>query len=290
MKFQEVNPYARFVRIQKQLRNTHTLLALDNRIFYCADGKGSIIIDGVSVPVSKGTLVFWCDSVPYSFVTSDTPPVYIGVNFDFSQDGCDITVPVPPVRKEDYSEDRLLDGKTIDDERLFDKYFVINEAYIFESKFSELEREFSGRQIYYVQKCKVLLLDILTTALTMYGNKGGSKTEKLTNLVISYIKKNYNKNITYKDIADDLYYHPNYISRLLLKQTGMTLHKYLIKYRVSRAITLLQSTDYPIEKIAEIVGISDVGNFSKLFKKHTGSSPSKYKNSYKTYSKNAEIE
>lgn len=285
MKLHDINPYVRFVRIQKQLVYTHTLYALDNRIFYCIDGNGSIVIDGDEIPVSKGTLVYWRDSVPYRFITSDNPPVYIGVNFDFSQERCEVTVPMPPVKENDYTESMLIDDKKIDDEKLFNKYFVINNAFIFESKFSELEKEYTGKQIYYMQKCKTILLDILTTALVMYGNKDNTKTEKLTNQVISYIKKNYNKNITYKDIADELHYHPNYISRLLLKQTGMTLHKYLIKYRISKAITLLQATNYSVEKVAETVGISDVGNFSKLFKKHTGSSPSKYKNSFKVYMK-----
>ena len=57
----------------------------------------------------------------------------------------------------------------------------------------------------------------------------------------------------------------------------MSLHKYVIGYRMNTAISLLQSTDYSISKTAEMVGMPDIKHFSKCFKNVTGNTPSYYK-------------
>ena len=48
------------------------------------------------------------------------------------------------------------------------------------------------------------------------------------------------------------------MSKLFLENTGYTLHNYIIKYKLSRAVKLLMSTDLPIAVICEKVNISDL--------------------------------
>jgi len=60
--------------------------------------------------------------------------------------------------------------------------------------------------------------------------------------------------------------------------TEGTSYKDLVKdLRKEKALDLLNTTDYPIEKIAMELGYSDVPNFYHAFKKWTGKTPSEYR-------------
>ena len=59
---------------------------------------------------------------------------------------------------------------------------------------------------------------------------------------------------------------------------GVTLHKYLLDYRISMAENLLFSTKTPIEKIAEQVGFNSTNCFISYFKKSKLLTPLQYRN------------
>jgi YesN/AraC family two-component response regulator len=46
---------------------------------------------------------------------------------------------------------------------------------------------------------------------------------------------------------------------------------------VQTAAKMLDTTSIQIQEVASYVGINDPNCFSKIFKKHTGSAPSKYR-------------
>lgn len=52
---------------------------------------------------------------------------------------------------------------------------------------------------------------------------------------------------------------------------------YLTKHRIHHLCRLLSTTDMPISEAAEKSGFIDIPNLSRLFKKHTGMSPSAYR-------------
>lgn len=275
--FSDINPYVRFVRNQKQVAYENIMCALDNRIFYCTEGNGSMLVDGEKISIRKGTLLFFKSAIPYRYLTSDDPLYFIACNFDFTFNHADKNVPIPPLTKELFNESMQIDNQFIDDEKMFDRLFVLNDADMFEEKFKILKDEYNNKQLHYQRMCSSVLLDIIVTALRIYHMPKSARSKNISEQITTYIKDNYNRKITYTDIAEKFHYHPNYISRLMLKYTGMTPHQFLINYRMSKAIALLQSTDYPIQKIAECVGIPDIANFSKCFKNHTGNSPTHYR-------------
>lgn len=63
--------------------------------------------------------------------------------------------------------------------------------------------------------------------------------------------------------------------------TGTTPTQYVINLRITNAMNLMENTDYNIEQIAEAVGYDNPSYFRRLFRKHTGISPSEYKKSHK---------
>ena len=87
---------------------------------------------------------------------------------------------------------------------------------------------------------------------------------------------NYYKKISLKQLADALSVSPSLLSHSFKKITGMSVMNYLLACRIAEAKSQLIKTDMPIGRIAEQCGFSDFSNFSRIFKKMTGYTPSQY--------------
>lgn len=97
---------------------------------------------------------------------------------------------------------------------------------------------------------------------------------KIPNLFVQkaadYIKLNYSEKISIKEIADQLYLSPNYLSELFKKHTGKTISEYLTEYRLEKACQLLDHAEYRVGDVSGMVGIHDGRYFSNMFKKNMG--------------------
>ena len=67
------------------------------------------------------------------------------------------------------------------------------------------------------------------------------------------------------------------MSSTFKKIIGESLVEYITKKRITEAKSLLKNDDIKLSEVAEKVGYKDYYYFSKLFKKHVGVSPLKYK-------------
>ena len=105
---------------------------------------------------------------------------------------------------------------------------------------------------------------------------------KIPNLFVQkaadYIKLNYSEKISIKEIADQLYLSPNYLSELFKKHTGKTISEYLTEYRLEKACQLLDHAEYRVGDVSGMVGIHDGRYFSNMFKKKYGMTPTEYRN------------
>lgn len=97
-------------------------------------------------------------------------------------------------------------------------------------------------------------------------------------LAKEYIIKNYNNNITLKDVAEEVYLSQNYLSELFKKETGNGFYDFLSRYRIKKAKELLITTNIKIYEIAQKVGYNDSITFGRAFKKITGVSPNAFRN------------
>lgn len=94
-----------------------------------------------------------------------------------------------------------------------------------------------------------------------------------------YIRFNFDKEITLKDLANELYVHPNYLSRKFKEETGCQISDYINQVRIEQAQLLLNEPGLNIAEIAYKVGYNDEKYFSKVFKKYNEKTPSEYRNS-----------
>ncbi|MFW2490015.1 response regulator [Clostridium chromiireducens] len=92
-----------------------------------------------------------------------------------------------------------------------------------------------------------------------------------------YIKDHLNEDISVYSIAEMLYLTPTYFSKLFKQSTGEGCNNYIIRKRIQRAKSLLETTSMKTGKIATLVGYNDTNYFSLAFKKQTGMSPTEFR-------------
>jgi len=80
-----------------------------------------------------------------------------------------------------------------------------------------------------------------------------------------------------------------YLSHLFKKELKTTFSKYLINLRMDAASRLLKDRSLTVSQVSHSSGFEDPGYFSKVFKKHHGSSPAVYRNKVLTRKKNKDI-
>jgi len=94
-------------------------------------------------------------------------------------------------------------------------------------------------------------------------------------LIKDIVKNRFTENLTIEDMAEEIHISPYYLMHIFKKDMGMTFNQYLTKFRVDKAIELMQQNEYRVYEIANMVGYSDAAYFSYIFKKMTGHSPKK---------------
>ncbi|MGL4623374.1 MAG: AraC family transcriptional regulator [Culicoidibacterales bacterium] len=100
-----------------------------------------------------------------------------------------------------------------------------------------------------------------------------------------FIHTNYDNSILIQDIATYLAIDRSYLHRLFKKQLNLSPQQYLTNFRIERAIKLLTTTSLSIGDISRSVGYPDTLLFSKTFKKTTGISPTNYRSTQQSLSK-----
>lgn len=95
--------------------------------------------------------------------------------------------------------------------------------------------------------------------------------------VLSYIRSNYDKQISLSDMADIAGMSPKYFCYFFKKMTRKTPVDYLVTYRVEKASRKLLSTDMSVTDIAFATGFNDLSYFIKTFKKLKGYTPADFR-------------
>ncbi|WP_068603802.1 response regulator [Paenibacillus swuensis] len=93
----------------------------------------------------------------------------------------------------------------------------------------------------------------------------------------SYVEERLEEDLSLTCLAKTFYVNISYLSNLFKEETGMNYSDYIAGIRIREAAKLMRNTKYSIGEIGEKVGYPDQRYFSQFFKKHTGITPSVYK-------------
>ncbi len=104
------------------------------------------------------------------------------------------------------------------------------------------------------------------------------KDYDLIDPVIEYIHDNLKSPLSLDEASRMVGRSPSTVSRLFKKTTGRSFKQYQVWFRLEQASRLLLSMpSRPVTEIAEAVGFDDPLYFSRVFHKHLGCSPSRYR-------------
>ena len=103
-----------------------------------------------------------------------------------------------------------------------------------------------------------------------------SRTLKKVKQSISFIKKNYTRDISLDEIASVAGLSRYHFCREFKKATDLTPIEFINRMRCEYAKTLLDSKKYSVAEISSMVGFATSAHFSKIFKRFFLHYPSEY--------------
>ena len=93
---------------------------------------------------------------------------------------------------------------------------------------------------------------------------------------VEYISQHYNENITNDKLAEISGISTVYFRKLFSSVVGVSPIVYVRRLRIENAKEMLKSDYGTLSDVAQSLGYASLYDFSRDFKKHTGTSPSRY--------------
>lgn len=96
---------------------------------------------------------------------------------------------------------------------------------------------------------------------------------------VDYIKRNYMKKVSLEEVAVYVNLSPSYFSKVFKEEMKLAFNEYLNKVRINMSKKLLADDSIPLVDVSNLVGYEDQSYYSKVFKKLTGVSPGRFRES-----------
>ncbi|MFA6689832.1 MAG: AraC family transcriptional regulator [Sphaerochaetaceae bacterium] len=235
----------------------------DYQIQLVYGGKGTATIDGKSVRLETGDVVF----------------IKRNNTHEFSADSIEGM--------------KTLEAKFVASQA--DEEILSSIALVFPDQdkqiFSDLQRivmEGHRKALAYIDMSNAYLVECIVHMARICSARGGGLKERpdiregrcesspVMEAVTDFIYKNMNKNFTLAQLAAGCGYNQDYIYRTVRKQAGCSTIQYINKLKFEQAKEWIQHTELSISEIAWNVGFDSRQYFSKFFRLHAGISPSEY--------------
>lgn len=129
------------------------------------------------------------------------------------------------------------------------------------------------RSIKTLKSVEIFLGELFQEADNQVHNANGCKYRREIQKALTYIKKNYMKNLTLEHISEYAGISRNYFCKVFKEETGENFIEYLNKLRIEQAKQLISDSDKSMKEISSLVGM-DYAYFCKVFKIIVGKRPS----------------
>lgn len=227
--------------------------------FYCAKGKGEVIIDGEYNIVTKGNGFLLFPHTPHSYrgLTLDWTVHIIG----FEGPVCGKMLSILGMYR---SGIYRFKNKNIFLEHVQSLFFI-------------KDRNIKNKQINYSKECYSFLLDI-SGQITPSHMEAHVEGNGIISDVIAYLENNFTRDFSLDELALDTNRSKEYLCTLFKKATGKTIIRHLTEIRILHAQNLLiQCPEKTVAVISKECGFSNASYFGKKFKQLNGTSPEKYR-------------
>lgn len=95
-----------------------------------------------------------------------------------------------------------------------------------------------------------------------------------------FIDQHIGQDVSLQTIADHVYLHPVYVSKIYKLETGDNLSDYVHRVRMDKAEFLLKNSQEKIYEIAARLGYQRPHSFNHAFKKQFGITPQEYRDQF----------
>lgn len=122
----------------------------------------------------------------------------------------------------------------------------------------------------------VQCLDIVLSGnLKEQFSSGKDYHESILSQIRKYLDEYYFRDVSLGELAQIAHCSEVHLNRTFAARYGITIHRYLIRRRLQKAISLLRKNTPPGEA-AHLAGFNDQRYFSRVFRRHTGMTPSEF--------------
>jgi AraC-like DNA-binding protein len=228
---------------------------------YCLEHSALFDFGTEKIRLRAGELLFLSEKSSYSVYTEgDEPFSHMTVNFSLLCTEC----------AEGSVIDELLSGKRI---HVFQKA----DAYGVREKMERLVTLWRARQYGYRMAARALIYELLCAYISDACRACGESEEYRHILPAKkYIEEHYREDIAVSDLAAICNLSETHLRRLFARVLACSPTEYRLRLRMIEAKYLLLSGDHSVAEAAEAVGFEDANYFSRVFKKHTGQSPTAF--------------
>lgn len=264
-----LNPFIRFARVIRLDRYVGgERVAFDNRLFVCLEGSFTVFSNG-EYRIAEKNAMFVPPYIKYHMI-SDSAKI-VAFDFDLTAEHREYSAShsVTPIEKWDGT--RLYDDISLP---FFDKTAAYRCENI--SSFMRVTEIFSTGTPF----CRELASAALKSAMIGMISEGKMRHHTAVERFTSLVGERYMNDITAGELSKEIGYHQGYLNRLMKKELGVRASEYIINYRISRAMEMLDG-GATVSDTALACGYTDLPYFSQCFKHRVGMTPSEYRRVYR---------
>ncbi|MFF2480147.1 AraC family transcriptional regulator [Paenibacillus sp. NPDC058071] len=150
----------------------------------------------------------------------------------------------------------------------------------------DLEREYKTKEPHYEAIVRSQFIRLFAYINRYFAKKGGAAALRTRGVEpirqsLRAIEADIAYSWTLGKLAEMAHLSPSRYSALFVQTVGTSPMDYLIQLRLSKAVSLIETTDSKIIQIAADCGFRNLSNFNRLFKLHIGKLPSELRQSEK---------
>ena len=262
-----------WVRFADELRFTQPRgpsKTYDCRMLYTLRGTAVLEMEGSVYPLHHGCAVLFQPGTCYCIRPEESVTLAV-LDFDFTQAYCSRVAFLPPCPAEEFCPALAHEKVDFSDAPELNAPLHLEQAFFLEPVLQAIVREFRNKHAFFRGKMSTLCKDALFEIVRAC--QGGKELQTVMGQLQQYIDANISRRVTNRELGTAMGYNPNYLNRLVLDSTGMSLHRYVLQRRLTLATALLVTTQQPVSEISVKLGFYSPAHFSGFFKKATGITP-----------------